>query len=78
MQLINMSLTENLEFSRPYDLAKNSTSRMSEDCLYLNVYAPADSTFMINKKPIMIVIHGGDGSTGKRQISLTIFVTDCI
>lgn len=62
-----MSLTENLEFSRPYDLAKNSTSRMSEDCLYLNIYAPVDSNFMTKKKPIMVVIHGGDGTTGKNS-----------
>ena len=64
MQLINMTLSEDLRFSRPYDLAKNSTSKISEDCLYLNIYAPADSNFMVKKKPILVIIHGGDGTTG--------------
>lgn len=65
MQLINLNLSPNLEFSYPFELAKDSTSQISEDCLYLNIYAPVSDDFMVKKKPIMVVIHGGDGTTGK-------------
>lgn len=78
MQLINMKLSSNLEFSKPYELAKDSSSRISEDCLYLNIYAPANDDFMIKKKPIMVVIHGGDGPTGSGSLDInepSVFVT---
>ena len=37
----------------------------SEDCLFLNVYAPADATDK-SKLPVMFWIHGG-GYRGRRQ-----------
>lgn len=34
---------------------------MSEDCLYLNVFAPSlSNTLSVNRLPVMIFIHGGN------------------
>ena len=70
MQLVNMNLSPNLEFSKPYELKKSSAKKVSEDCLYLSIYAPVDDDYMINKKPIMVVIHGGDGTTGSGNLDI--------
>ncbi|HEX3785888.1 MAG TPA: carboxylesterase family protein [Pseudonocardiaceae bacterium] len=35
------------------------TASTSEDCLYLNVYAPAGSTRSLAGRPVMVWIHGG-------------------
>lgn len=83
MQMIRMKISEKIEFSKPYELAKNSTSRTSEDCLFLNIYAPIDDEFMVKKKAIMIVIHGGDGTVGTGSLdihepSVFVSVTDTI
>jgi para-nitrobenzyl esterase len=34
----------------------------SEDCLYLNVFAP--SALPVGKRPVLVFLHGGDGRTG--------------
>jgi para-nitrobenzyl esterase len=39
---------------------------MSEDCLYLNVYAPENA----DKLPVMIYIHGGSYVTGTAAFAL--------
>jgi para-nitrobenzyl esterase len=39
---------------------------MSEDCLYLNVYAPENA----DKLPVMIFIHGGSFVTGSAAMNL--------
>lgn len=69
MQLVNQKLSEKLEFSHPYELAKDSISQTSEDCLFLNIYAP-EKDFATKKKPILIVIHGGDGTTGTGSLDI--------
>jgi para-nitrobenzyl esterase len=78
MQLINKNISAKLEFTKPFELSEDSISNISEDCLYLNIYAPVDDNFMIKKKPILFVIHGGDGNTGTGALDITepsIFVT---
>lgn len=70
MQLIHEKLSPKLEFSKPFELAKNSTSSISEDCLFLNIYAPVDDNFMIKKKPILFIIHGGDETTGTGSLDI--------
>lgn len=73
MQLVNMQISSNLEFSKPYELAKNSTSNISEDCLYLNIYVPKsddDDNDDSKKKAIMFIIHGGDGTTGSGSLDI--------
>jgi len=70
MQLINEKLNPKLEFSKPFELAKNSTSSINEDCLFLNIYAPVDDNFMVKKKPILFIIHGGDGTTGTGSLDI--------
>ncbi|CAN9498671.1 unnamed protein product [Ophioblennius macclurei] len=52
--VVNVSRTMSMEFSPP---------EMSEDCLYLNVYAPAGSA-PGDKLPVMVWIHGGGLSMG--------------
>ena len=69
MQLINKKLSDKLKFSHPYELADDSISKPSEDCLYLNIYVPKKD-FKIKKKPILIVIHGGDGTTGTGSLDI--------
>lgn len=78
MQLFNKKISQNLEFTLPFELKKDSISKISEDCLYLNIYAPASDDFMVKKKPIMVVIHGGDGTTGSGSLDIhepSIFAT---
>ncbi|WP_026505738.1 carboxylesterase/lipase family protein [Butyrivibrio sp. NC3005] len=42
------------------------TEKMSEDCLYLNVFAPDEDTQNSNEKlPVIMYIHGGSLSTGQ-------------
>jgi para-nitrobenzyl esterase len=38
---------------------------MSEDCLYLNVFAPAGSEHGARRLPVMVWIHGGSLVTGE-------------
>ncbi|KAH3724773.1 hypothetical protein DPMN_050597 [Dreissena polymorpha] len=64
------------KFARPYNAtsfrepcsqtgAKLSTALPSEDCLFLNVYAPVESTINPTKKfPVLIYIHGGGFTQG--------------
>ncbi|KAE8312445.1 Alpha/Beta hydrolase protein [Aspergillus transmontanensis] len=44
-------------------LINNPPLEENEDCLYLNVYAPADASSE-NKKAVMFYIHGGNLQTG--------------
>ncbi|XP_061577118.1 carboxylesterase 3 [Cololabis saira] len=53
-KLINVSLAMSLDFSAP---------ELSEDCLYLNVYTPADAREG-DKLPVMVWIHGGGLTMG--------------
>ncbi|KAM6937431.1 carboxylesterase 3 [Xenentodon cancila] len=53
-KLINVSLAMSLNFSAP---------ELSEDCLYLNVYTPADAR-QGDKLPVMVWIHGGGLTIG--------------
>ena len=55
-----------------FEMWQTSKSRSSEDCLYLNIWAPAEAYLKINmrnpskpapKLPIMVFFHGG-GTTG--------------
>lgn len=41
--------------SGPYNIYANDPARMSEDCLFLNIWAPADA----RGAPVMVWIHGG-------------------
>ena len=43
---------------------KEGTIFGSEDCLYLNVFAPADSLKSNKKLPVMFWIHGGGNTWG--------------
>jgi para-nitrobenzyl esterase len=51
------------EFSSPCPQAQSQQSEASsdEDCLYLNVWRPADNT---SRAPVMVWIHGGGFTTG--------------
>ena len=54
-----------IETLLPYDTLNDFDSR-SEDCLYLNIWAPS-STLQGEKKPVLFFIHGGSfvGGNGK-------------
>ena len=45
-------------------------SASSEDCLYLNIYAPTPSNLLL---PVMIFIHGGDFNFGTGESMLPKF-----
>ena len=47
-------------------LISGSPTGISEDCLYLNVYAPANA----DKLPVMLFIHGGSYVTGTAAMGL--------
>lgn len=68
MQIINRNLTDRFEFTNVLGISKNSTSKISEDCLYLNIYIPADvylvKTRNNERAPIVVFFHGGDGEMG--------------
>ena len=70
MQLINKNVTSQLEFTKLFELAVDSSIKTSEDCLFLNIHAPIDEDYMIKKKPILFVIHGGDGTTGTGSLDI--------
>ena len=42
----------------------------TEDCLYLNVWAPADASNL----PVLVVIHGGGYGAGSGQTDLTALI----
>ncbi len=69
MQLINRNLSSKIEFTKPFELSSDSISRINEDCLYLNIYAPIDEFNLVRKKPILIIIHGGD-MTGASSLDI--------
>ncbi len=70
MQLINKNVTSQLEFTKLFELAVDSSIKTSEDCLFLNIHAPIDEDYMIKKKPVLFVIHGGDGTTGTGSLDI--------
>ena len=49
---------------RWFDFSDNYRDAMSEDCLYLNVYAPADAKEG-DALPVLVYIHGGSLTTGQ-------------
>uniref|UniRef100_A0A8P4G5B1 Carboxylic ester hydrolase n=1 Tax=Dicentrarchus labrax TaxID=13489 RepID=A0A8P4G5B1_DICLA len=52
--VVNVSRTMSMQYTPP---------ELSEDCLYLNVYAPAEAT-QGDKLPVMVWIHGGGLAMG--------------
>jgi carboxylesterase type B len=46
------------------------TTKMSEDCLYLNVFAPAAAPALKAKRKVMVWIHGGSFTSGAASIPL--------
>ena len=71
---------QKLHFREPFKQAYNATyfrsaclqsgqgatsQKTNEDCLFLNIYAPAESTINPKKKyPVLVYIHGGNFKTG--------------
>ncbi|CAK8684419.1 unnamed protein product [Clavelina lepadiformis] len=58
-----------LEFSKICSQSPYDPATMSEDCLYLNVYVPIDTTLPVdyvsaNKYAVMVWVHGGSYMTG--------------
>lgn len=51
-----------------FDLAALAVGTMSEDCLYLNVWSPAESAD--DKLPVMVWIHGGSFESGSGSMAI--------
>lgn len=69
MQFVNKTATDKLDNQSVYGISKNYQDKMSEDCLYLNIYLPAEAYLNRNsdsakKLPIAIFFHGGAGVIG--------------
>ena len=43
---------------------------VSEDCLYLNIYAPGNATAGVSNLPVIFFIHGGNGKYGASGVPI--------
>ena len=76
MQLVNRNISRKFEFLTQFSLQMNSRSKISEDCLYLNIWAPIDAYAKISMQdaqhsvPILVILHGGEGASGSSMLDI--------
>jgi carboxylesterase type B len=68
-QYINSNISNKIEFTNSFGLNKNAET--SEDCLFLNIYTSNLPQNSKEKRPVMVVIHGGsDVGQGSSVLSV--------
>ncbi|KAJ3013101.1 hypothetical protein HKX48_005922 [Thoreauomyces humboldtii] len=64
----NATVMPNSCMQPPNGFAQPSTATYSEDCLYLNIYAPVDPAAVDKGMPVKVFFHGGSLTSGSNAV----------